>query len=350
MDSLFLKEVQMVKEHAMILGKIELNGVLVAIIALALHFLGGISVSAQRPEGRDFLRQLKAKEVQWGPESCGDQAMVRPRGSKRWGLFVLDYGENQVFGIDTLLPPAYDSIGFFCDLDRFVFVKKDGKYGLFLLPSEVHDAAERIDCRFDALQHILEDGEDYVKAKQGKGWGLLDWFTQTWLIEPVYAQAEEVPLVYFDSWMQSILPEIKSGVDADLVFFDGGNGDGVFKARHKVTGKWGMFQYGGTEIQTLIPMEYDSLRFFPFNGMYTAVYKGGNVGIYLSYWSYGADAHQTLPCAYEDYKRFSADGVSKLAMKKNGKWGWVDWLHGTEKSEFRYETTDDLPYPYFKQE
>lgn len=82
----------------------------------------------------------------------------------------------------------------------------------------MHDAAERIDCRFDALQHMQEDGEDYVKAKQGNAWGLLDWFTQTWLIEPVYAQAEEVPLVYFDSWMQSILPEIKSALEADLVF------------------------------------------------------------------------------------------------------------------------------------
>jgi len=29
-------------------------------------------------------------------------------------------------------------------------------------------------------------------------------------------------------------------------------------------------------------------------------------------------------------------------MKKDGKWGWVDWITGEEKSEFIYETTKDL--------
>jgi hypothetical protein len=57
----------------------------------------------------------------------------------------------------------------------------------------------------------------------------------------------------------------------------------------------------------------------------------------------------TVPCVYEDYKRYTADGVPKLAMKKDGKWGWVNWLTGQPMSEFNYETPDDLPYPHYKQ-
>ena len=107
--------------------------------------------------------------------------------------------------------------------------------------------------------------------------------------------------------------------------------------------------YEGTKTVELIPMQYDSLRYFPFNGNYTAVYNDGKVGFYLAYWSYDKQARQSVACLYEDYKRYSVKGISYLAVKKNGKWGWVDWMTGEEKSEFKYDTPDDLPYPYYKQ-
>ncbi len=141
----------------------------------------------------------------------------------------------------------------------------------------------------------------------------------------------------------------KTKFKADLVIFDPNNGDGALKARSKKTKKWGMYQFMDVEEKELIPMQYDSLNFYPFNGKYTAIYNNGKVGFYLSYWSYDKQAKQTVACKYEDYKRFDADGVSKLAVKKNGKWGWVDWLTGEEKSEFIYDSTDDLPYPHYKQ-
>ncbi len=143
----------------------------------------------------------------------------------------------------------------------------------------------------------------------------------------------------------------KKKLNADLIIFDPNNGDGALKARNKDTKKWGMYQFLdiNMEEKELIPMQYDNLNFFSFNGKYTAVYNDGKVGFYLSYWSYDDQTKQTVACKYEDYKRFDADGVSKLAVKKNGKWGWVDWLTGIEKSEFIYNSTDDLPYPHYKQ-
>ncbi|MGV6862430.1 MAG: hypothetical protein ACWA41_11700 [Putridiphycobacter sp.] len=137
---------------------------------------------------------------------------------------------------------------------------------------------------------------------------------------------------------------------ADKIKMDEGNGDGVFLARSKKTKKWGMFQYiSEKEIVELIPMAYDKINYFPFNGAFTAVYLNGKVGFYTSYWSYGDKAKQTVKCLYEDYQRFNVDNQTYLAVKKNGKWGWVDWFTGEEKSEFIYDQKEDLPRPKFDQ-
>ena len=151
---------------------------------------------------------------------------------------------------------------------------------------------------------------------------------------------------------EAIMKKLK----ADKIEMDAGNGDGVFKARDKNTQKWGMYQwkFEGTNVKMMIPMEYDSIKYFPFNGSFTAVYNNGKIGIYLCEWSYGDDAKQTVKCLYEDYKRFDVkvDQFSTqlyLAMKKEGKWGWVNWLTGKEESEFIYDTTDELPFPHFEQ-
>jgi hypothetical protein len=139
-------------------------------------------------------------------------------------------------------------------------------------------------------------------------------------------------------------------LNADKIEMDKGNGDGVFKARNRKTKKWGMYQwmYEGVKTKELIPMEYDSLKYFPFNGAFTAVYNNGKVGFYLSAWSYD-DAKQTVECLYDDYQRYNINNTTYLAVKKNGKWGWVDWLSGEEKSEFIYDDKSDLPKPKYVQ-
>lgn len=146
---------------------------------------------------------------------------------------------------------------------------------------------------------------------------------------------------------------IMKKLKADQCISDSLNGDGVYKVRNKKTMKWGMIQSYSRKIGKIIPMEYDSLYFFPVNGLYTAVYKNGKLGFYLSEWSYAKKAKQSVPCIYESYKTIdiSFDNMTLeeyLAVKKNGKWGWVDFYTGEEKSEFIYEHTDDLPKPDWK--
>ncbi len=95
--------------------------------------------------------------------------------------------------------------------------------------------------------------------------------------------------------------ELIKKLKADKIEMDEGNGDGVFKIRNKKTKKWGMHQwmYEGLNTKELIPMEYDSVRHFPFNGAFTAVYNDGKVGFFLSAWSY-ENARQSVLCKYED--------------------------------------------------
>jgi len=146
--------------------------------------------------------------------------------------------------------------------------------------------------------------------------------------------------------------EILKKLKADKIEVDEGNEDGVFKARNKKNQKWGMFQWmsEGTKMIELVPMQYDSLNYFPYNGNFTAVYNRGKVGFYLSHWTYGDMAKQTVPCIYEAFQRYTPeDGIIRLAVRKGGKWGWVDWLTGEEKTEFIYYTKEDLPYPNWEQ-
>jgi len=151
--------------------------------------------------------------------------------------------------------------------------------------------------------------------------------------------------------------EMKKKLKASKIEMDGGNGDGVFKAQSKKTKKWGIYQwmYEGTDVKEMIPMEYDKVDDFPFNGAFTTVYNDGKLGIYLCEWSYGDDAKQTVPCEYEKIKKYTvgADDYSAgqlyTAFMKDGKWGWVNWKTGEEKSEFIYDELDDLPYPKYEQ-
>ena len=153
---------------------------------------------------------------------------------------------------------------------------------------------------------------------------------------------------FVDFPFRKVLKKLKG----DKIEIDEENEDGVFKIRHKKTKKWGMYQwmYESTQVTQLIPMEYDSLNYFPFNASFTAVYNDGKVGFYLSKWSYDNEARQTVPCVYDVYQRFTPeDGVTRLAVQKNGKWGWVDWLTGEEKSGFMYRNKEELPYPAWEQ-
>ena len=151
--------------------------------------------------------------------------------------------------------------------------------------------------------------------------------------------------------------EIMKEIGAKKIEMDAGNGDGVFKAQSKKTKKWGMYQwmFEGTEVTEMIPMQYDKVDYFPVNGAFTKVYIDGKIGLYLSKWSYYDKAKQTVECKYDELKKYKykkdqySSSALYTAMKREGKWGWVNWLTGEEMSEFIYETLDDLPTPDFEQ-
>jgi len=322
-------------------------------IALFISFfLISNIIKAQEISDKQILKHIKGKGIEW-ISGENNLAKVKMKSTKKWGVYNIDayYDlDEAIIDLDEVVAPKFDSIGWFKNMEPFTVVKIKKQYGILLNPYEIHDAAERANCIYDAIKLKEVDGRFYALIKQNEKWGLVDWFEDVVLVDPTFDNPEDVPLVWIESWAVDMFVSSKKKLKADILVFDEGNGDGVFKARKKATKKWGMYQsLGEKDLTTLIPAKYDSIRFFGYNSKYTAVYNKGKVGMYLSHWSYNDKAKQSVHCIYEDYKKYNADGIPKLAVKKDGKWGWIDWLTGEEKSEFKYETTDDLPYPYYKQ-
>jgi len=131
---------------------------------------------------------------------------------------------------------------------------------------------------------------------------------------------------------------------ADTLALDGINQDGAFKLRGKRSGKWGLYQWSYKGLMTieLIPMEYDSIDFIGFNAPFTTVYQEGKHGVYLSGWSY-EDAHETVPCIYDDSQLIRQGNRLYIAVKKNSKWFWVNWKTGEELSNITADSWEELP-------
>lgn len=306
--------------------------------------------SAQNYSKRDILKKIKAKDLIKGNYFQEEALIAKMKSTKKWGLYSIYYGlDIEELEIKEIIPPKFDSLSFFKWENQFQIVKQKNKYGILLSPSEVPDAITRVNCKYEKLLHKKVNDRDFVLFKENEKWGLIDWFDEFIIVDPIFDNPEEVPLIWMESWAVDTFKRAKTKLNADLIVFDPNNGDGVLKARNKKNKKWGLYQFLYEEYKEIIPTKYDSINFFPFNAKYTAVYNSGKVGFYISKWSYKDDAKQTVECKYDDYKRFNDNGISKLAVKRNGKWGWIDWLTGKEKSEFKYNTPDDLPYPYYKQ-
>ncbi|WP_417589939.1 WG repeat-containing protein [Owenweeksia hongkongensis] len=306
---------------------------------------------AQELTDKEILRKMQAKEIIWVEFYGTEVALVKMKSTKKWGMYEVDrymYEENLQY--KEIVPPRFDSIGWFED-KPFAIVKRKKKYGILLNPQEIYDAATKVKCDYDDIKVVEKDYEYYLKVKVDSKWGLLDWFDGIYVLDPSFDSAEDVPLFKIDDWNLDTYKNAKQTLNADIVVFDKNNGDGVFKARSRETQKWGLFQSLSSEaIDELIPMTYDSLRFTPVNNPYTIVYQNGKLGVYLSKWTFDDEAKQTVECIYEDYKRYDAEGKPALAVKKNGKWGWVDWKTGEEKSEFSFDTPEELPFPLYTQD
>lgn len=112
-----------------------------------------------------------------------------------------------------------------------------------------------------------------------------------------------------------------------------------------------MFQWDekNKDIIEMIPMQFDTVKFFASKNKFTVVYNDEKIGIYLSKLIYEGEAKLSVPCNYEKFKRFNVNGMIYMAMKRDGKWGWVDWFTGAEKSEFIYNSVAEIPFPKYEQ-
>ncbi|MEP4598007.1 MAG: hypothetical protein ABJZ92_17495, partial [Cyclobacteriaceae bacterium] len=316
---------------------------------IVISFIVSISHSGQAQSRADklIMKHLKGKKIEHF-EYFGED-YVRVKIKKKWGVYQAEVYEDEVY-VDEIIPAVFDSIGWFTGMEPFTIVKNNGKYGLLLNPGEIYDAAEKVKCKYDKVQMRERDGEYFALAKNDK-WGLIDWFEGALIVDYIFDTPGEVPLITMDSWEIETMQRVKKHLNCDLVVFDYINGDGALIARNPKTKKWGMYQATGEgDPSQMIPMEYDSIRFFPWNASFTAVYNEGKVGFYLSRWSFDEQATLSVPCIYDDFRRFDDGRVKRLACKRDGGWGWVDWLTGEEKSEFKYANPEDLPHPSYKQD
>lgn len=330
-----------------------------------------------------FLSQTESKKiVKWTSTEDANEWIVIANKKKKLGVYqvTLELDSDQ-FGNDSLyvgyarnvIPPEYDKI------EDFIVIAEEDLQNHEYLQGEHTETAEvfkkkkkgiivkygySYDYQFINAKHFFDEIDwkqiqgSFVPVMNNDLWGIFDWYEQRFLFECEYATVDDLPKTTdsrgFNDYSAEIFREFNKQKDKekiDMIDMDGNNGDGLFKARSSETQKWGLYQYlGRNNLIEAIPMKYDSLYHFPWNGVYTAVFNDGKVGFYLSYWSYDTDAKQSVECKYDDYKRYITDDqIPKLAVKRDGKWGWVDWLTGEEKSEFKYETPDDLPYPFYEQ-
>lgn len=330
-----------------------------------------------------LLEQTNGKKiVRWeAPKNEGDSWTAIVQVNKKVGVYEVGISEEEVREgelspvvayFNVPIKAAYDEIGEFRKVD-----KEDSEL-VDDLQGQVVEVAEVLSKKKKGI--IVRYGDDYdryyinanhffqsiewesnegtaVPVMLNEKWGLYDWLEQEFVFNCDYSSLAALPksndpygFTPYSAEIFKAFNKRSAGERIDMIDLDGNNGDGLFKARSAETRKWGIYQYLGDDFIEAVPMEYDSLYHFPWNGNYTAVFNEGKVGFYLSYWTFEDEAKLSVPCIYEDYKRYiTEDQIPKLAVKKDGKWGWVDWLTGEEKSEFVYDTPKDLPYPWYVQ-
>lgn len=323
--------------------------------ALLCLFIGlyTFNASSQTLPTQEIYKALGADKIERF-EGQDNIYKLRNKKTKKWGVYeLIPYGPKE-FHSNEIIPFSLEEINeWFAEMVPFVVVKNEGKYGLLPNPYEVPFNLENINFKYEAIARMEKKGEYFAVAKLNGKWGLLDWFEGYELTDFKYPTKEAVPLITVQYWQLPIILTARKQLKTDIIVFDNRNGDGIFKAQNPETSKWGMYQMiSEDKLTQLIPMKYDSIKFFGFNGLFTTVYNGGKLGIYTSWFSFGDDAKQTVPCQYEDYQVYSIDGKmgTYLAMKKDGHWGWVNWQTGEEQSEFKYTLDGDLPYPDYQQE
>ena len=147
------------------------------IFLLHLILLFTISCFSQEIPNKEIRKKMKAKGVIWTEYYGEEMVLAKMKSTKKWGLYSIYTGMDlEDFSFNEVISPKFDSLSFFEPEARFQIVKQKDKYGVLLLPFEIEDAADRVNCKFDKIIHKKLDGQDYVLIKESEKWGLIDWF------------------------------------------------------------------------------------------------------------------------------------------------------------------------------
>lgn len=283
----------------------------------------------------DFLKAEKAEAIEFSPY---DETYILKDKEEKWHLYS-DLNKQ-------MTTRGYDSMGFVTPDVPYTVVKNLNKYGILKSPFKFENPESEVRFIYNDIKSVQKDGKTYLIGKRGRKWAQIDWFTGVNYTPYAYLDFRKIDYIDLSSEKLVFIKSIRRKKGFDYIEFDNINGKEIFIARQGRIRKWGMFKgFDPNNVEQLIPNEYDSLEFFPSNNTFTPVYLGGNVGIYsmIDY-----KVKKIADAEYEAFKRVDINDIEYLAVKKQGRWGWMDWYDGEIKVNSISPSFEELPTPEWK--
>jgi len=361
---------------------------------IILMLLSTFGANAQEAEWLDyFFKKTKTTEVLSSSppsEYENNWSIIAKNKKGKIGIFTFEVYEeytqdgkdtSYIAYINTIIKPSFDDITSFEPLNQEVINRVDDLMGSAVEIAQVQRNNKtslliRINFGYGNEKEYLIPTEYFqsiswsenkltlVPVQRKNKWGLYDWLKQEFVLKCDFGSMESLPQTshpdgFSDSYSLELYQSFSKkhkDYQIDKINIMEDEWGSTFSARNGKTQKWGVYEAFDDEFKTLIPMEYDSIAGYSYEFPFTTVYQNGKGGIYLTIapiLDCGGDyqdLRQSVQCFYDEFRVFYGDGnTPKLAAKKDHKWGWIDWLNGEQKSEFKYDSFEDLPKPKYEQ-
>lgn len=259
--------------------------------------------------------------------------------TKKWGVMTSKEEWNNTEH-EYIIKPEYDSIGDLTEGSPLLLLKKAEKYGVAYL--DWNRSKIKPVVRFNEVVYKEYIEEDYALVRRGKKWGLFQTQYGILSIPCTYDSKEDVPAHSFSNYDYNLFKEGKNN-KGFTGYKPDGNGDGVYYACG-ADKKWGLFQMD----KQIIPMKYDKIESMSWNAPFLIVYNNKKAGIYIN--PFG-DTRMTVPCKYDELKRFKHGNYFGCAVRIGKKWAILDWYNNKLITKFYADSFDELVVPYgFKSE
>lgn len=284
----------------------------------------------------DYLKSMDAEAIEFSPYD--DTFLLKDKKTSKWNLYS-DLSEK-------MTNRGYDSMGFVTPDVPYTIVKIGNKYGILKSPFKYDKAESEVSAIFYGIKNVEKDGQTYMIARRSRKWAQIDWFTGVNYTPYIYLNFREIDFKEFNREELEFIKAIRRKKGFDYVEFDRMNNNEIFRARSRRLGKWGLYKgFDVNTTETLIPSEFDSLYMFPNENNFTVAFKAGKVAIYtmLNY-----QVKKISDPVYDDFKRVNNNDMDYLAVKKQGRWGWVDWFDGEIKVNSISTSFEELPAPDWK--